>query len=272
MLLSPKSLQVVADAVRDAGQAALAIQRAGDFSTAIKEDTSPVTVADLESNSVLVSALSAIDERYDVISEEQAQTGDVKGPLWLVDPLDGTKEFIKGLPDFTVNVALVENGIPKVGFVGAPAYDYLLWTDGHRLYEETELPFNPNVAQIEKLATELQVAVSASHMDTKTSAFIARIGRVGLRSMGSSLKIVALAVGAVHLYPRFGPTMLWDTAAADACLRVSGGALFGPDGDPLRYEAENLRNPSFLGIASEIAPKEKYIALMQEVLEQDFSE
>ena len=270
MPLSPKSLQLVMDAVREAGQAALAIQRQGNFSKSLKSDRSPVTIADLESNSLLVATLSSLDESFEIISEEQEHTELLKNSFWLVDPLDGTKEFIKGLPDFTVNVALVDGGVPTLGFVYAPGRDFMAWTDGRQLFSEGELRLKANSEPETGLNTNLKVAVSASHMDPLTSKFIEGLGQVSIRSVGSSLKIAALAVGEADLYPRFGPTMLWDTAAADACLRIAGGALIGPNGNPLSYDPQNLRNPSFLGISPKIAPRESYIALMREVLEQNF--
>ena len=260
----------MANAVREAGQAALAIQREGNFSNSLKSDLSPVTIADLESNNLLVATLSSLDESFEIISEEQEHTELLKDTFWLVDPLDGTKEFIKGLPDFTVNVALVDKGVPLLGFVYAPARDFMTWTDGHELFSEGELRLEANLETVTGLDTNLKVAASASHMDPLTSKFVERLGKVNLKSVGSSLKIVALAVGEADLYPRFGPTMLWDTAAADACLRIAGGALIGPNGNPLSYDPQKLRNPSFLGISPKIAQREKYLALMREVLEQNF--
>ena len=269
MVLSQKSILLVANAVREAGQAALAIQREGNFSNSLKSDRSPVTIADLESNRLVVAALSSLDERYEIISEEQDHTELLTDSFWLVDPLDGTKEFIKGLPDFTVNVALVVRGVPLLGFVYAPARDFMTWTDGHQLFTEGKLRLEAQHEQATVAKADLKVVTSASHMDTHTSGFLERLGKVSVRSVGSSLKIVALAVGEADLYPRFGPTMLWDTAAADACLRIAGGVLIGPNRNPLTYQSQNLTNPSFLGISPKIAPGEKYLDLMQEVLNQD---
>jgi 3'(2'), 5'-bisphosphate nucleotidase len=272
VLLSPKSFQLVMDAVNEAGQAALAIQREGNFSNTLKSDRSPVTIADLESNNLLVATLSSLDETFEIISEEQDHTEPNEDSFWLVDPLDGTKEFIRGLPDFTVNVALVDEGVPTLGFVYAPGRDFMAWTDGRQFFTEGELRLEAKTEPETGLNTNLKVAVSASHMDPFTSKFVEGLGKVSIRSVGSSLKIAALAVGEADLYPRFGPTMLWDTAAADACLRITGGALIDPSGNPLRYDPHNLRNPTFLGLSPEIAQSETYIALMREVLEQDLNE
>ena len=272
MPISRASREAVRLAVIKAGQLALDIQQQGEFRGTLKTDSSPVTRADLDANECLLRAISGIDERYPVISEESSLPLMADGPFWVVDPLDGTKEFMKGLPDFTVNVALVLDGSPVIGFVGAPAHRFLMWTDGQELRFEGELKlsFDRKVGQGSE--SPVKVAVSASHVDAHTSRFVSQLGAVETISAGSSIKIAALAQGVAHIYPRFGPTMLWDTAAADACLRASGGALYGPDGIPLRYEFESLRNPPFLGIAPEIRQKEKYLSLMKEVLQKDLSE
>jgi 3'(2'), 5'-bisphosphate nucleotidase len=196
-----------------------------------------------------------------VVSEETACDRNApRGPrFFLVDPLDGTKEFIKKRTDFTVNVALIEDGRPRFGLVYAPARALLAVTvaDGEAI--EAELPPNAAGADLARLATRtlhtrtpspegLTALVSLSHLDPETEAFLSTLKVAARSGAGSSVKFLEIARGLADVYPRFGPTMEWDTAAGQAVLEAAGGAVIDADGKPLRYgkSARGLRNPSFI--------------------------
>lgn len=216
-----------------------------------KDDSSPVTAADRAADDVIVSGLESAFPALSVVTEERVDShsstpGDV---FFLVDPLDGTKEFISGSGEFTVNIALIEDGAPSLGAVYAPALGRLFWTPDvdFAVEEKVEIAAPPApqssgahlwVASANNAAP--RIVASRSHRDAHTEAYIARYPQARLESAGSSLKFCLIASGAADLYPRFGPTMAWDTAAAHAVLRASGGRVrrVEPDGSvgaPLRY-------------------------------------
>jgi 3'(2'), 5'-bisphosphate nucleotidase len=195
-----------------------------------------------------------------VVSEESC--GDAVAPLpdrfFLVDPLDGTKEFIQKRSDFAVNIALIEKGSARFGLVYAPARDLLAVTIARGEAIEAELQPSKSGAELARVKQRrlqarrrnngLAALVSASHLDVETEAFLAKLD-IGERSaVGSSVKFLAIARGEADVYPRFAPTMEWDTAAGQAILEAAGGAVVEPDGTPLRYGkvARGLRNPSFI--------------------------
>jgi 3'(2'), 5'-bisphosphate nucleotidase len=179
--------------------------------------------------------------------------------FFLVDPLDGTKEFIHKRSDFTVNIALIEAGQPRFGLVYAPARALLAATIAAGKAVEAELSPNKAGAELRNLSakplharvaseTGLTALVSHSHLDADTEAFLARLKIAGRSSAGSSIKFLAIAKGEADVYPRFGPTMEWDTAAGQAVLEAAGGSVIDTDGRPLRYGKveRGLRNPSFI--------------------------
>ena len=236
-------------AARRAGRVILEIY-AGDFSRRRKADGSPVTEADTAAERVIIEALGKLAPDIPVISEENeiSHAARCKGCFFLVDPIDGTKEFIARNGEFTVNIAFVEEGRPVLGVVYAPALDelYHVDADGHawRTKGRHRRPITARgVPKGGKVAL-----VSRSHMDAETKAFIARHNVKETRNAGSSLKFCLIARGDADLYPRFGPTMEWDTAAGQAVLAAAGGEVTMLDGSPFLYGKTDkaFLNPGFL--------------------------
>lgn len=227
-----------------------------------KENASPVTDADEESEALILEGLARLMPGVPVIAEEAASAGfrPEAGPSFLlVDPLDGTREFIEGREDFTVNIALIESGRPAAGAVYAPARRSLWF--GAAGEGAWAMPCEPRAgafdpARARPIAARLPpsqglVAVaSRSHRRPETDAFLATLKLSGTTSIGSSLKFCLLAEGEADIYPRHGPTMEWDTAAGDAILRAAGGTVLCLDGTPLLYgkAGQGYRNPAFIAL------------------------
>lgn len=240
-LLLPKVLALV-----EAAGAVILEHYGDDVAVATKADASPVTVADEAAEWVLVEGLRELTAEVPVIAEEEVAKGGVTGPVgslfWLVDPLDGTKEFISQNGEFTVNVGLVENGLPLLGVVAAPAIDTYWWgAVGHgatmRIMGEVRTIQARTVP-----ATGPVAMVSRSHGSPDEEIFLAGEGTADRVAAGSSLKFCRIAEGEADLYPRFGRTMEWDTAAAHAVLRAAGGRVTTRDGAPLTYGKPNFAN------------------------------
>ncbi|MFO1406285.1 MAG: 3'(2'),5'-bisphosphate nucleotidase CysQ [Steroidobacteraceae bacterium] len=241
----------VQDAVTAASTAILEVY-ASSHGVEYKSDDSPITRADRAAHEILSARLAMLTPSIPVLSEESTAAHDYAvrrgwGELWLVDPLDGTKEFINRNGEFTVNVALVRDGEPVLGVVAAPALGLTYWAArGHGAWcrhdGESARPIHVRPA-----ADPLVVVGSRSHRGDSLDAVLERLGPHELRPMGSALKICLVAEGTADLYPRLGPTSEWDTAAAQAVLEVAGGALTTLDGAPLRYNRrDTLLNPHFL--------------------------
>jgi 3'(2'), 5'-bisphosphate nucleotidase len=227
----------------------------------LKADASPVTQADKASEVIVIKALQRLAPEIPVVSEEVA--GDRSAHLgrrfFLLDPLDGTKEFIQKRSDFTINIALIEDGIPFFGLVYAPARSLLALTteDGKAVAAKlgpsddgadlTKLDCRPLHVRV-PLPDGLVAVVSRSHLDSATEAFLAKLKIAGRSSAGSALKFIEVAQGVADVYPRFGPTMEWDTAAGHAVLIAAGGHVEDAEGNPLPYgkTEQGLRNPSFI--------------------------
>lgn len=231
--------------VRRAGAAILERQAPESAEMAYKADASPVTAADLASHEVLTVGLRALWPEIPIVSEEAIATEHVGDTFWLVDPLDGTKEFLRGSGEYTVNVALIENGLPVLGVVYAPALKLLYWGGkgwgAWRSLAGQVTPISVSVAHV-----PLRVVASRSHLDDKTCAFIAQLGAVQLVQAGSSLKFCRLAEGEADCYPRLAPTCEWDTAAAQAVLEGAGGWVLDEAGMPLCYGKSQWRNAGFV--------------------------
>lgn len=241
----------VIDLARAAGKAILAVYER-DFSVAEKADNSPLTEADIASHQRIVTGLATLTREIPVLSEESAKipysTRATWERYWLVDPLDGTKEFVKGNGEFTVNIALVEAGVPVFGIVHVPVTNvtyvghvgidaFMENTDGSRE--------SLHVTDIRR--TPLRVAGSRSHAGDSLKAFLKNVGAHELVSMGSSLKLCLVAEGKADIYPRLGPTSEWDTAAAQAIVEAAGGRVTDTAMRPLRYNTkDSLLNPFFL--------------------------
>jgi 3'(2'), 5'-bisphosphate nucleotidase len=239
--------------VERAGAAIMRVYE-NDFAVEQKLDDSPLTLADLESQRVILDGLSRITPDIPVLSEESAAApwSERQGwrELWVVDPLDGTREFVKRNGEFTVNIALVVDHEPVLGVVSAPAQGLIYWGAAgvgaftrHRAAPLTRIhtaaPRQP-----------LRVVGSRSHATPETTAYLQRVGPHVLQSIGSSLKFCLLAQGSAELYPRFGPTSEWDTAAGQALLEAAGGSVTRLDGHRLRYNCrESLINGNFVAFS-----------------------
>jgi 3'(2'), 5'-bisphosphate nucleotidase len=235
--------------VREAGAKIMVVYAQGggaDF----KADGSPVTEADQAAEAVILAALARLAPHIPVISEENAASHALAAPerFFLVDPLDGTKEFLKrdGQGAFTVNIGLIDGGVPVAGLVYAPALDRLFCgVVGQGAREVSAGTERAMVVRELPLAGPVAVA-SVSHRDDQTNAWLAAHGIEHTVSIGSSLKFCLLAAGEADVYPRFGPTMEWDTAAGDAVLRAAGGAVTTPEGTPFGYGKADYRNGAFV--------------------------
>ncbi|ODT16936.1 3'(2'),5'-bisphosphate nucleotidase CysQ [Mesorhizobium sp. 65-26] len=243
----------------DAGREVMRVFHAG-CAVDSKSDSSPVTEADRESERIILAGLRAAFPDIPCVAEEEASSGilpsDLGDAFFLVDPLDGTKEFVNRRTDFTVNIALVRAGVPEVGvvfapctgrfFSGRPGKAELLQVDG----EYHVISRRPIAARAG--GSPLAVVASRSHNTPETEAFIRDLGAAEIVSVGSSLKFCLVAAAEADVYPRFGRTMEWDTAAGDAVLRAAGGMTRTLDGQPLAYGKRNqasdtdFANPHFI--------------------------
>jgi 3'(2'), 5'-bisphosphate nucleotidase len=227
----------------------------------LKADASPVTQADKASEAIVLQALQRLAPEIPVVSEETAgdRSADLGRRFFLVDPLDGTKEFIQKRSDFTVNIALIEDGNPRFGLIYAPARSLLALTLDAGRAVEVKLEPSEDGGDLAKLSCRplhvrapspegLVAVVSRSHLDPATQVFLAKLKIVGKSSAGSALKFLEVAQGVADVYPRFGPTMEWDTAAGHAVLVAAGGCVVDAEGKPLTYgkTSAGLRNPSFI--------------------------
>jgi 3'(2'), 5'-bisphosphate nucleotidase len=243
----------VTDLARRAGEAILAIyHEAADYEVTDKADNSPLTVADVRAHRVIDDGLRELRPDIPILSEESSAVPYSERArwtaYWLVDPLDGTREFIKRNGEFTVNIALVDGGAPVLGIVHAPviATDYFAarGAGAYKRVGEAE----PTAIEAQRLGNgPIRVAGSRSHADERLQAFLDRLADYELRPMGSSLKFCLVAEGAADVYARFGRTSEWDTAAAQAVVEAAGGHVTDTALQPLRYNrGESLLNPDFL--------------------------
>lgn len=237
---------------RDAGQAILAHYGSSDARQAVawKENATPLTMADRDAHAVIADGLRRLTPDIPVLSEEGEIPAydDRRGwtRFWLVDPLDGTKEFTKGLGEFTVNIALIEDGAPTMGVVFAPVLDLMYWAQsGAGTWREAAGEKRERVYSGERPAAGGRIIVqSRSHPSAELEAYLATIQVEQRISLGSSLKFCWVADGRADLYPRFGPTMEWDVAAGDCIYRES--ARLGRRQTPFTYNKQDLRNGSFV--------------------------
>ena len=250
---------------QDAAAAILGIYDS-EFAVEHKDDDSPLTAADLAAHRCIVDGLARITPDIPVLSEESAHEVSAAQRrqwtrLWLVDPLDGTREFVKRNGEFTVNIALIEDGVATFGVVQAPVTGQL-WHGGATLGAFRREQGSDAALRVRAPAmSPLRVAASRSHRDERTQAFIDRMGDVEPLGLGSSLKFCRIADGGLDVYPRFGPTSEWDTAAGQCVLEGAGGALFDPQGRPFRYnQRERILNGDFIALGDTALPWRKWIA------------
>ncbi len=246
---TPALLDHVAAIAREAGAAVMAVY-ATDFAVRGKHDASPVTEADERAEAIILRRLAALTPDIPVVSEEQAAAGHVPAlgaRFWLVDPLDGTKEFVQRNGEFTVNIALIEAGCPTLGVVAAPALGRLFaGAIGHGATLHDADGARPIRCRVPP-ADGLTVVASRSHGDAEALQCFLRGRKVACEAgAGSSLKFCLVASGEADLYPRLGRTMEWDTAAGQAVLAAAGGQVCTLDGVPLRYAKPGLENPHFV--------------------------
>lgn len=239
----------LAEAAREAGEAILTIVRRG-FEVEAKHDTSPVTEADRAAELIILAALAKAAPGVPVIAEEEVAAGRIPAHddiYFLVDPLDGTKEFVRGGDDYTVNIGLIENGTPRLGVVFAPATGRL---HGGCVGEGAWLDEGQGRVAIRtrERGEQLTAVASKSHLNQATIDYLqaAAGGSCGYVSVGSSLKFCILAEGRADIYPRAAPTSEWDTAAGHAVLLAAGGLVDGPDGSALRYGKRAFLNRAFV--------------------------
>lgn len=242
----------------EAGDKIMEIYGANDFEVKTKSDESPVTIADEAADKIISDGLRAAFPDVTLVTEEQSATHSASGDTFLiVDPLDGTKEFINRRGDFTVNIALVEGGVPRRGVVYAPARSRMFFTlaDGSAVEETGDFP-KDSMGPVQPISVStpdnaaLMVVASKSHRDQATDDYIAKYNVRDMKSAGSSLKFCLIATGEADLYPRVGRTMEWDTAAGHAVLTGAGGAVVRFDDlTPLTYGKADFANPFFIAHA-----------------------
>lgn len=241
-----------------AGARIMDIYQAEDFDIRAKSDESPVTAADEAADALISEGLRAAFPDLPLITEEQAAShAQAARTFLIVDPLDGTKEFVQRRGDFTVNIAYVENGVPLHGVVYAPAKGRLFHTTADGRAVEERGPFGDRPGQTVPIGVNpvpdnrgLMVVASKSHRDAATDDYIAQYAVRDMTSAGSSLKFCLVATGEADLYPRLGRTMEWDTAAGDAILRGAGGEVVRfDDHTPLTYGKPGFENPFFIAYA-----------------------
>ena len=251
--ITKELLQAVVAIARDAGLAIMQIYNSGDSARlADKSDSSPLTLADLAAHRVIVAGLNALTPDVLVVSEEDEASHAARkavGEFWLLDPLDGTKEFIARSGDFTVNIALIQNGKAVLGVVDAPAQTTTYWgaqglgafkSQGEQAASAISVQAQPPAA------APLRIVASKSHLNQETLDFIAQFGAHELVQAGSSLKLCRVAEGSADIYPRLGLTCEWDTAAAQAVVEAAGGVVTQMDGQPLTYGKPDKLNPHFI--------------------------
>ena len=245
-------LAVAIDAAIEAGRDILEVY-AGEITVDQKRDLSPVTLADGRAEKIILRHLIAATPEIPVISEEQAEAQGLPAAaaerFWLVDPLDGTKEFIKRNGEFTVNIALVEHGRPILGVVGIPVQGLIYAAAGPGTAQRRDATTGATVSIGTRACPEDGATVTSSRSHSacgELDELLASRKVAGRKTAGSALKFCMVAEGAADLYPRIGPTMEWDTAAGQAVLEAAGGRMTRLDGTPFLYGKPGFRNPGFI--------------------------
>ncbi len=247
-----------------AGEAIMAVYTEDKIVADYKTDHSPVTQADWAAHRIIVEHLSEATPDIPVLSEESAEIPyEVRRTwtrFWLVDPLDGTKEFIKKNDEFTVNIALIDDGKPVLGVVYAPALGVTYSAESKSGAWKTTAAGTLAICTQANPTPPFRVVASRSHgASEEMERFLSRLGPVERVACGSSLKLCRVAEGAADLYPRFGPTMEWDTAASQCVVEAAGGSVTDLAGVALRYKKENLINPHFIVAGSPSFPWQRVL-------------
>lgn len=252
-------IQEIIEIARSAGEAILDVYFSKDSEQVeYKSDDSPLTMADRKSNQVIVDGLNKLSIQYPIVSEESKQISYKERShfkrFWMVDPLDGTKEFVNRNGEFTVNIALIENGYPILGVVYVPIVRDMYWAtkdEGAYVKIDGGAPSKLCTNTIRMTDQKLRILCSRSHVNAETQAYIERFEDPELVAAGSSLKFLWIASNRADLYPRLGPTMEWDTAAAHIILEEAGGkVLQHGEGALMEYNKPDLLNPYFVAFAN----------------------
>ena len=262
-------IDALLDIVRAAGEEVLAVYRS-DFAVRSKADDSPLTEADLRAHGVIAKGLNALRPVLPILSEESQAPAFAERRrwqrYWLVDPLDGTREFIERNGEFTVNIALIENGAPVLGLVGVPAQGVVFVGDcrsARRRASRFHAGRRTTLRARRMRGDAIRVVASRRHGGERLAGYLETLAsrfRVSRTPVGSSLKLCVLAEGKADLYPRLGPTSEWDIAAAHAVLRAAGGDVMRCDGGVFAYNAkESLLNPDFLAVADPSFPWREHL-------------
>lgn len=233
----------------EAGRRIMEFYVSGEHETVIKPDNSPVTDADMAAHQVIVESLHEWAPNLPIISEENLTHPDVSGSrlYWLVDPLDGTKSFIRRSGEFTVNIALIEGNRPIFGVIYLPAQDILYYgSDAYGAYRQLPGEAPRRIRARVQPEEGAAVVVSMAHISPQTEAFLQTVTVESKVSASSSLKFCRVAEGEADIYPRFGTTMEWDTAAGQAIVTAAGGRVLTVDGEPFIYGKPNFTNPGFI--------------------------
>lgn len=241
-------LRAVKSISEQAGQAILNIYHQGDFKVELKSDQSPLTQADLASHSIINQALKKLTPEIPILSEEGEKLEGNIDTFWCVDPLDGTKEFIKRNGEFTVNIALIEDHLPVLGVVHIPVSNETftgMKGEGSIKIKDHQIHHLPK--QQNEIKQTPIFAVSRSHLNQATQDFI-QLHQAQTIAAGSSLKLTMLAEGLTDAYPRFGPTSLWDMAAGHAILKETGGEIYTFSQQPLVYNVKQILNPNLIAV------------------------
>ena len=252
-MMPPAALLPKVIAIADAGSKVVMDHYAKATEVMMKQDRSPVTAADGAAEEVILAMLADLTPGIPVVAEEAASAGEIPdvgdNPFWLVDPLDGTKEFISKNGEFTVNIALVENKQPILGVVIAPAIGKAWWgAVGHGATKRREDGSVADIAVRKPPQSGAVAVASRSHRDAETNAWLESKGITDTVAAGSSLKFCLVAEATADFYPRFGPTMEWDTGAGHAVLSAAGGRVTMVDGAPFLYNKPDFRNTGFIAI------------------------
>ncbi len=261
MIITPLNDELINNIIAlslKAGSAIMEVYRT-EFNIYSKEDIrrdeiyiSPITEADMRANTIITEGLEKLFPDVPVLSEEGQNIPFNERSkwesYWLVDPLDGTKEFVKKNDEFTVNIALLEKNQPVFGVVYAPALKKLYFGSSEKgSFKTNKGDSFTSISVNSQVTNPVQIAVSRSHHSKKMNSFISQFDKYDLHPMGSSLKICSVSDGTVHFYPRLGPTMEWDTAASHAIIRAAGGELINIEtNQPLDYNKKDLLNPEFI--------------------------
>ena len=252
-----KLMEALLDLMRKANKSIMKVYEESYNEVDIKDDNTPVTKADLAANKVLTDGLKKLFPEIPIVSEEDKYSLNIpqlNKVFWLIDPLDGTKEFIKKNDEFTCNLALVENKVSTLGFVSVPVKELIYY--GGKEFGSKLINKNKTITEIKykKVSGIIRVVASKSHLNKETKEFIKDIkGKIELIQAGSSLKFIKIAEGLADIYPRLALTSEWDTAAAHAILEGAGGKVLQLNGKDIIYGKENILNPFF--IASGIVNK-----------------